>query len=254
MALLSGSTYLDDIAALVEQAELLHDREDALVELETRMGQIQQNKFVPGLSKPLFDRVLRLIHSYRGWSKVTPWTEIHDFFYDGLDNEPIRTTVMFDETQRKLHQRHIRKKKIASLDLKSHKEIDIRIALAVEEDLDPSIIPEIVEPNLVRIKQRRSYYYTPSGMTDPAWVFDLTLTWQGSTKEEAELNQKEIDPVMEVECECLSPMLYRQHKQEDHKYVAQSLLRKVLDFFPPPNEEMKYADISSIMEKLELVK
>lgn len=253
---LSSSSYIEDVAALVEKAEALRTKEGALIELETRMGRITTKGFEPGVKKLVFERVLTLIHSSRGWSKVTPWIETHDYFYDGYDNEPVRTTVIFDESMRKIRQRHIRKTKIASIDLKSNDnaEIDIRIGLAVEQDIDISIIPEIVEPYLVRIKQRRSVYYTPSGMSDPVWVYDLTMNWHGETKEEAEMNQKHCEPIYEIECECVSPGTYRQHKQEDYKFVARSLLLKILDFFPPSDPELKFADVNHLLQTLELVR
>jgi hypothetical protein len=252
---LSSSSFLDDVAALVEQAENLRQKEGALIELETRLGKITSSGFDPGVRKPVYERILMLMQSTRGWARVTPWKEMVDYYYDDMNDEPVRTTVMFDEMQRKICQRHIRKTKIASIDLQEKStQIDVRVALAIEQEIDASLIPEIVNPYLVRIKQRRSIYYTPNGMTDPVWVYDLTLTWQGETKEEAEYNQKECEPICEVEVECLSPGAYRQHNQEDYKFVAKSLLLKILDFFPPSNPELKCADAARLLQNLELVR
>ncbi len=45
--------------------------------------------------------------------------------------------------------------------------------------------------------------------------------------------QRPHDPVCEFEIECLHPMRYRQHHGQQYKFVAESLLRKMLGFLPP---------------------
>ena len=85
---------------------------------------------------------------------------------------------------------------------------------------------------LVRIKQRRSFHYTPKGAQIPAWRFDFTLVWSGKTLQAALHRQRILEPEFEIECECIDPVQYFQAHQSD-KEVAAGLLLKIRDFLEP---------------------
>jgi hypothetical protein len=57
---------------------------------------------------------------------------------------------------------------------------DVRVALSEETQVGEDDVPACCKdkhPMRVRIKQRRSFHYTPKGATLPVWRFDFTLVW-----------------------------------------------------------------------------
>jgi hypothetical protein len=88
------------------------------------------------------------------------------------------------------------------------------------------------EPIRVRIKQRRSFLYTPSSAQQPVWRFDFTLVWSGRTFGQAQQRQQLEEPDFELECEFLDPASYLS-LQPDDLAVAEGLLVKLSDFLEP---------------------
>jgi hypothetical protein len=160
----------------------------------------------------------------------------------------IRTTVTFDFEKQQLLTKHIRKYVQHKLDFKyvdlSHLSstnlykflpvlhmYDLRICLNREELVPDHEIPPIVNPTLVRMKSRKSFYYKSENFpaTEPLWKFDITRSWTGNTKTEAEQKQKRGDTTYEVELECLNPRALMISVQHDSFYVMCSMLLKVRD-------------------------
>jgi hypothetical protein len=106
-----------------------------------------------------------------------------------------------------------------------------------------------VTPTHVRIRQRKSFYYSNQG-NESVWVFDISLTWSGNTKEEAELSQRNDLPTYEIECECLSPTGYRVQNGQTGEYVMRSLLLKMLDFYSPTTRPPSYPTVQTLLTKL----
>jgi len=225
------------------------------LELEARLGHwnVEDRRFCPGVDRFFIERALNMLNSFDAWSRVTPWAEMQDFYYTDKSGQNMRTTVFYDDQSKQIRQHHIIKKVMnrETVIVKGSENPDIRISLAVEQEVDESLVPEVVQPNYVRIKQRKSFFYTPLGFSEPIWVFDMTLSWSGNTKSDAERKQYSTSPVYEIECECLSPIAYRLHKQEKRGFVARSLLLKLLDFYYPiteppstPNAESLFSSIT----------
>lgn len=210
------------------------------LELEARLGHwnAEEKCFKPGVNRFFMERALNMLNSFDSWSRVTAWSEMQDFYYKDNSGQKIRTTIYYDDQNRQIRKHHIIKKVIdqENVIVKGSENPDIRISLAIEHEIDEAFIPEVVQPDYVRIKQRKSFFYTSLGFSEPIWVFDMTLCWSGKTKSIAEEKQHSEPPVYEIECECLSPMAYRLHKQEKRTYVARSLLLKLLDFYFPPTD------------------
>ena len=69
----------------------------------------------------------------------------------------------------------------------------------------PTDLSESVSPHAVHLKQRKSYYYSPTGQTTPVWCYSLTRRWVGATLEEALGRKAAKEPVYELEIECVDP-------------------------------------------------
>jgi hypothetical protein len=66
---------------------------------------------------------------------------------------------------------------------------------------------------------------------EPVWKFDVTRSWLGNTKSEAERKQKENDSTnYEFELECLNPRVLMCSDKHDSFYVMCSMLLKMSDF------------------------
>ncbi len=218
----------------------MHTSTVSNLELEARLGHwnIEERCFHPGVDRFFMERALNMLNSFDAWSRVTPWSEMQDFHYKNQLGQNMRTTVFYDDKKKQIRKHHIIKKVIdrENVLVKGSDNPDIRMSLSVEHEIDESFVPEIVQPNYVRLKQRKSFFYTPLGFSEPIWVFDMTLSSSGNTKSDAERKQYSEPPIYEIECECLSPMAYRLHKQERRTFVARSLLLKLLDFYYPPTD------------------
>lgn len=86
---------------------------------------------------------------------------------------------------------------------------DVRVALSEERVLESSTLPPWGSRRAsmrVRIKQRRSFLYTPEGAEEPVWRFDFTLVWAGKTFAQAHQRQQFEEPDFELECELLDPL------------------------------------------------
>ena len=215
------------------------------IEFEARLGYWDDKNeiFNSGVDKNFILRALSLVDLYKGWSSVVDWHEIHDFFYkEKSSGDNLRTSVKFDLENKKIITKHIKKNTYDRLNLKFLEECEvkqqsftsnpsIRLSLATEIPISASVVGEIVDPFFVRIKKRKSYFYTPAGFSEPVWVFDFTLSWDGVTKSEAEQKQKKKNPKYEMEVEFLSPLTYQLFKNESSEYVIQSFLMKIVDFF-----------------------
>jgi len=215
-------------------------------ELEARLGKFTLTGFKPGVSCQFMENVIIMLKSYKKWSSETDWEETHDYYYktDETNLPMVRTTSSFiiDKVtgRRRIGADHIRKHVKRVLDYKYHSSTpasfqhnyDLRVNLSFEEVISRENLPTIVNPSFMRIKCRKSFYYTseqfPSSV--PIWKLDLTRSWSGASKSEAELRQKTEEPVYEIEIECINPLALMISPKHDTIYVACSLLLKMKDF------------------------
>ena len=235
-----------DCSAVISEAKrlILSSRpeerggDETTVEVEARLGRIREDgKFTSGVSEETFQRIVRALESYTKWSSVNDWSETQDFFYDSSKRQcpSVRTSVI--PTTAGLEVKHFVKKihRRSSYRMSINDELvmdplDVRISCATETPVASLSLPVAVDTTTVRIKRRKSFYYA-SGDTPPMFSFDVTIVWQGITKEEAEKNQQaKKNANYEVEVECVSLSNYLSHCGGDSSCLALSLLSKMIDF------------------------
>jgi len=155
------------------------------------------------------------------------WVEEQDFFFL-VDDVQHRTRVQYDSTTMQITPTTIQKKNLAThtfvvTDRNLPIGIDMRVSLKSEETVE-HLMP-CVQTTLVRIKQRRRFI-----TLDRKWAFDFSMSWSGTTKTKAELEQSSRDPVFEIECELLDAPATLASK--DDARIAASLLLKACDLLP----------------------
>jgi len=123
--------------------------------------------------------------------------------------------------------------------------LGVRIDLNREQEIaekDPRL-PWLQNTTHMRIKQRKSYTYASDNAEKPTWQFDLTFSWSGTTKTEAEQKQRNTPPTCEVECELLNPRYALIDQGRDDEYIAESLLCKMTDFIPLSEPQFKWLPV-----------
>lgn len=122
---------------------------------------------------------------------------------------------------------------------------DLRVVLNYEEKIHRKDLPNIINPSFVRIKSRKTFFYTSENFpsSSPIWRIDLTQSWSGKSKSEAEIAQKTQEPVYEIELECLNPKALMISPKHDHFYVACSLLLKMRDFVSHFENNFKWVPV-----------
>ena len=228
------------------------------VEIEGRLGRVTSNgEFSSNVGADSFCSVLHLLESYKKWDRIEDWRDIHDIFYTialstGIDkgdfprNVQVRTTVGVQNNGHAVT--NILKHKIKQADFALRGEdsmscalaaentnlidpVNARISASVETELTQDLIPVAVVSDLVRIKQRKTFYLKSEGIDEATFAFDVTIVFTGKTKTEAEEAQKSnINPSFEIEIECLQPQKYLEMCDGDGFCLAMSILAKLLDF------------------------
>jgi hypothetical protein len=199
-------------------------------ELEVRLGQRVRREdggvsWEPNVGAPLFHVLLELLQGFTGWCRVEEAQDGHDYFYTihvqdgdgGKAIQKVRTSVLFGERDVKLV--HACKALVAGCDVKLlNQPCDARVSLKTEVPVASSLLPPMVEPYLVRLKKRWSFWLDK-------WRFDLTQVWSGVSRAVAEANQSRNFCTYEVEVECVcSPSVVATLSSE---YLALSLLLKL---------------------------
>ena len=215
--------------------EVQRNGSNAGMELEARFGRVTTNRrFETGVSQDFMNRAICMANGFGNWYSVTDWMELQDFYYALDDGRQMRTTVRYDPSTKRIETNHIVKEGIVNSDLRCHPTgeylQDIRVSLSREEKIPIDRIPSMARPSMVRLKQRKSFLYASGTGNKPMWSFDFTMSWIGSSKSDAESNQKSIPPTCEIECECIEPFDYLSIVHHDDYYVACSILLKMADF------------------------
>jgi len=207
-------------------------------ELEARLGMYETStdRFVPGVSKPFFEQTLRLFEQYQAWHEVTEWTEYVDYYYPLNNTKTARTSVSISKNNNIITQVHIAKQNHGTLTFQTesrHRKLyDVRTALNFEETLPESLLPTRIEPNLVRIKSRKSFFYGRNRDSEPLWSYDMSKVWTASTKSRAEADQmNDHNTIYDIELELLNPEKYMQVTKQDEMFAAASLLLKMVRVF-----------------------
>lgn len=132
-----------------------------------------------------------------------------------------------------------------------HDRLIVRMALALEQPIQTELLPKSVIPNMFRIKRTHSFEYYSRDMDESVWVYSFSWCWQGRTRSEAESKQFSASelPLCELEVECTNPSKYRQRYCQMHRYVAQSLLMKLLSLLVTSESEL-----DKLMRELRCIK
>jgi hypothetical protein len=222
---------LPAVEKLIQALKAHHTRdagECCAYELEARLGYINptDSTFKPGVSSDKFDAILTAFTVCSSWHSVTDFRESWDVFYKTPDNRILRTTTTGE------HVEHCEKTKLDNVSMcasgckvnATGDAVDIRVALARERLVLSKDVPHNVEPQLVRVKQRKSFHWG-------AWRWDLSRIWEGATLLEVDAHRASHAPRYEVEVELAKAEQYLSGQSVGH--AAASLLLKLRDIVYP---------------------
>jgi hypothetical protein len=250
------------LAELQPVMEQLQQLDTASLELEGRLGRFGPSGFDPDVGSSAFCAILGMLESYHGWSHVSQWEETQDVFFSATlppgflspedDGRPVQVRTSVNSGGPKgatMEIAHIVKKKLRRVDLALQNvdvgacalgtqaagcaafPLDARVATSLEWVVPPDVLPVAVRPDLVRIKQRRSFFLPSPGVDGDCFRFDVTIVYRGRTKSDAEgCQQAGKGASFEVECECLAPQAYMHSSSGDPLCLALSMVVKLLDF------------------------
>lgn len=193
------------------------------IELEARLGKIENNKFINGITRSKMDNIIQIMQHSSSMYVLQEWQEEHDIFFM-FENSEYRSRVQFNSDLMTISSNTIKKVNLGKLDIHASEGEDMRISLKKEIPIHIENIPHAVNPSYVRIKQRKSFKCENSD-----WRFDFTLSWEGKTKDDAEIKQQTCEPTFEFECELTNHNILQKKSNE---YIATSLLLKMCDFSP----------------------
>ena len=191
-------------------------------ELEFRIGRMVDGAFRPGVPARFFAQFDALLGSSRTIRSGQP-QQTHVFYHRGPTGAALRTEVAFESEGLLVRPRTIEKVRLAcvTIDMGAHA---ARITLSKE--VPTARVVPIVDTVHVRIRNRTGHAYT--GKSDAPFVrYDMTKTWSGRTKSDAERRQRaDQTPAHELECEMLHNRVYMQESSAD---LAASFLAKLGD-------------------------
>ena len=193
-------------------------------ELEIRLGSFDDDKFLCGVSRDVFEQFEREMLNTPLLTAETGWTEVIDYYYTGTCGNTLRTRVEFDTATMSMQTTHIRKETrfMASVKQMYDDACDAcRVTMAVEHPVDP---PTSCVVTFVRIKQRRRFFDVRNDKK--VWVYELSRTWAASTRTGVEHRQKNTEPKYEVECELVDEDGSYLKERSDAK-VAESVAMKM---------------------------
>ena len=226
-------------------------------ELELRLGKIEanankKNRFSPGVDAQLFFAVEAML--LRGnWNVIHKWTHVTDSFHkpDEVLHKPEEATMNEVGKSNKYDslrisnidgclQKHVLKKTLKQITMKNVGDevnsFDLRISLALENEVTPDQLKIISKPFMVRIKHRKSFFlvedvYFKSQKFSLFFRYDLTLIWEGDEIPETERKQLEDrEPSsyeIEVELDHITPK--EQISSQVVDYVTESFVKKISD-------------------------
>lgn len=218
---------IEELVETLKQKSAQASGECSVFELEARLGYINpmNNSFQPGVSEAKFDTILTAFTVCSSWHSVTDFVESWDVMYK-VGQRNVRTTTTPDGVE------HCEKDKLESVSMcasgnkvnATGDAVDIRVALAREKLVLSKELIHNVHPQLVRVKQRKSFCWG-------AWRWDLTRVWEGATLMEVDANRATQPPRYEVEIELVKCDDYLAKHSAEH--TAASLLLKLHDIVTP---------------------
>jgi len=192
-------------------------------ELELRFGVFCNGKFTAGVPHAFMDSLLTdFVANDRAANG--DWDVIQDFHYtQGSDGRQVRARATYDTSTLSVTCTRCRKSKLDEVIIASNRAdgIAIRAVLSEEIPVEDDVACVVVKTDLVRIRQRRRFYEG----TARNWGYDLTYTWHGKNKTEAESNKELHATVYEVELDLLRGQDNFQSNQSDECIALSALLK-----------------------------
>lgn len=211
---------LDRVRGIVREFRAHHENG----ELEVRMGNYLDGKFVPGIERHEFEQLLLDMQNAPTLQGDENWTEHVDYHYTTRGNIRTRTRVTFDSSTMTMHPEHVcktTKQECLLHHIGGGETMAYRVSLATEVPvIDP---PSVCVPTFVRIQQRRRFRDLRDG--NLVWSYELSKTWSASSRSAVEHTQHVSPPVYEVECELVDENKSYLHDNDDER-VAKSILMK----------------------------
>jgi hypothetical protein len=183
--------------AAVEAVVARYRDEPSDRELEVRLGRYVNGRFIAGVEREEFDRLVADFEASPQLQAEEGWSEVLDYHYSNRDCKT-RTRVSFDAQDMQLRTEHISKKTVADVVMKhtGGETTAYRVSFARET---PVAAPEVCIPSFVRIKQRRRFRDVRQGRL--VWLYEASKTWSAASRSAVEHAQHMLPPVYEVECE-----------------------------------------------------
>lgn len=239
-------------------------------EFEARLGRVVTDAggkphFVSGIDQTTAALLLKRLASSKGWTASQPWRQLVDRFYllpSGLEVRSTTEVPSTDDEDVVPAVTHVIKSSVKHVDLRwaadataapgaaAHavpefqhilkgehgQPFDVRLSVKHEEPLyEDELAQSVQEMNVVRIKQRKTWHYTPAGKGSPTWSIDVTLVWQHDSFSEAqEALRTGVAPKYEVEVECRRPVEQITRDKVDAHALGLSMLLKTADLFEVP--------------------
>ena len=230
-------------------------------ELEARIGKLtvdprtHKRHFQCGVDEEFLAQVLLRLEAAADdpesrWDPPTPWTQQVDTFYTLPSGLYVRSSVItgMGDTNGEVEPStavHVMKTDVDTCDMQWNNDgigvmrgendelYDVRLSLKREEVVYENELPDRVDlPITVRIKQRRSFRYTPDGTDRAAWSIDITLVFAADNYENALAVLKSGKPTSrEIEIECLTPHMEMKRTGNDKQRVGLTLLLYVAGMF-----------------------
>lgn len=216
------------------------DDEYVELELRFRLG-TPAGHFQPGVPAEAFAALEKRLDSGRDWSEVTPWFNIQTAFHGSSvpgDTRKLRTETRYPPTCDRVAEgvaiTSIQKELVQNRDYRTvalgmaadGNPAEIRVALNIERPVASALLPDDVQTSSVHVKERKCYFYAPTGCTNAVWCYMLTRRWTGGTYREARTAKDNLPPVCEVEIECIDPSYLL---SKDPGKTAVKLLGKACD-------------------------
>lgn len=224
-----------DVMSVLDSSRRAVNESSAAVEVELRFGHKTANGFEPGVSQAAFQALETRFDTGRDWARVEDWVNVHAFMHaDVSGQKELRTEVIFNSPT-VMAPKTIQKQKLVTHDYRITSlstallptPIDLRLAVAKEIATPDEEIPQETTPTSVHLKERKCYYYAPTGYDTPVWCYMLTKRWTGPNMADVLTTRHSgRPPVYEVELECVyTPYLLSKEPGQ----IAMKLLYKVCD-------------------------
>lgn len=209
-----------------EYRRLCREHGSAEAELELRMGaQPAGGTFSPGVARRAFEEIEM---DLRDEPKLRPspqdaYVELHDYHYTDRSGRRIRTRVHFDSEMMELSTVHTVKVQVCNVMLKRGDGCDAGIRLSLCREVPVTDPPQSCMPTYMRIKQRQCFRDLREGGV--VWSYELSKTWAGTSRSNAEHRQHVCPPTYEVECELVDADAHYSNGLSDAE-LAEALLFK----------------------------